>query len=192
MNTIFVLIVLTSLILLTINNPDYALNHMINGAKNGLLLAFTLLPIYAVWLSILRLIDATGLNKKIEKLFHPIIKRLFKNTSPQANEQIAINMSANFLGMGGASTKAGINAISLMDNGYTKATDDMIMLFVINSTSIQLIPTTLIALRGLNGSTNPSDIILPSIINTIITTFVGIILVKIFSKTTKKRVNINN
>ncbi len=189
MNIVFVLIVTISLIMLTILNPDYALNTMVTGGKNGLMLAVTLFPIYSVWLSILRLIDSTGLNKKIERLFRPIIKKLFKNTTPQANEQIAINMTANFLGMGGAGTKAGIQAIKLMDNGYTKATDDMLMLFVLNSTSIQLLPTTLIALRGVNGSVSPSDIILPSLINTIITTTIGILLVKIFSKTTKKQVN---
>lgn len=189
MNIIFVLIITISLILLTTQSPDYALNTMVNGAKNGLLLAVTLLPIYSVWLSVLRLIESTGLNKKIEKIFHPIIKRLFKKTTPQANEQIAINMTANFLGMGGAGTKAGIKAIELMDNNYTKATDDMLMLFVINCTSIQLLPTTLIALRGVNGSLSPSDIILPSIINTIITTAVGVILVKIFSKSHKHKLN---
>ena len=187
MNTIFVFIMLISLTLLLTNSPDSVLSSMINGSKNGLMLCFTLFPIYSVWLSVLNLINSTGLDKKIAKLFNPIIKRLFKNTSPKANEQIAINMTANFLGMGGAGTTSGISAISLMDNNKTSASDDMIMLFVINCTSIQLIPSTIIALRSVNNSTNPSDILLPSIINTIITTLIGVILCKIFASFNKKR-----
>ena len=95
-------------------------------------------------------------------------------------------MTANFLGMGGAGTKAGINAISLMDEGKTYASDDMLMLLIINCTSIQLIPSTIIALRAIHGSVNPADIILPSFMNTLITTLVGVLLAKICRKSTRK------
>ena len=104
------------------------------------------------------------------------------NTTPEAENQIAINMTANFLGMGGAGTMAGISAISLMDEGKTYASDDMLMLLIINCTSIQLIPSTIIALRSIHGSENPADIILPALINTLITTLIGVILAKALRK----------
>lgn len=186
MNTVFVFIMVISMLLLVFSSPDAVLQSMIAGSKNGLMLCFTLFSIYAVWLSVLNLIESTGLDKKIAKLFKPIIKKLFKHTSNEANEQIAINMTANFLGMGGAGTTSGIKAISLMDNNCTKATDDMIMLFVINCTSIQLIPSTIIALRSAHNCSSPSDILLPSILNTIITTVVGVTMCKLFSLVSNK------
>lgn len=185
MNFIFVVVVTVSLIILTINSPDLAFNSLITGATSGFRLAISLLPVYAVWLSLLRLIENTGLSEKITRLFRPIIKKLFK-TSSKAENQIALNMTANFLGMGGAGTKAGINAISLMDEGKTYASDDMLMLLIINCTSIQLIPSTIIALRAIHGSVNPADIILPSFVNTLITTLVGVLLAKICRKSTRK------
>lgn len=182
MNIVFIILVSVSLVMLTTISPDNVLPTMITGATNGLKLGFTLLPIYAIWLSVLELIEKTGLDNKLAKLFRPIIKLLFKDIDKKTENYLSVNLTANFLGMGGAGTNAGINAIKSMDKGYTKATDNMIMLFVISCTSIQLIPTTIIALRGVYNSQNPADIILPSLINTAITTLVGVVLAKVCSK----------
>lgn len=86
------------------------------------------------------------------------------------------------LGLGGAATPAGIKAISLMDNGSGVATKNMIMLVVVNATSIQLIPATVMSLLASNGATNPSSIILPTLISTAVSTVTGIILVKALYK----------
>ena len=90
---------------------------------------------------------------------------------------IALNMSANILGLGNASTPMGIKAMQALDDGSGKATFSMIMLLVVNATSIQLLPSTVIGLRSSAGSANPADIILPTIIATAITTICGISLV---------------
>lgn len=182
MNNVFVIIISISLLIITVSSPDAALTTLVSGATNGMKLAVTLFPIYAIWLSVLKLIENTSLDQKLARIFRPFIRRLFKNVGAEAENHIAVNMTANFLGMGGAGTQAGINAIKAMDDNSEKANDNMLMLFVINCTSIQLIPTTLIALRGVNGSASPADIILPALVNTIITTSIGILLVKVFSK----------
>lgn len=131
----------------------------------------------------MKIVEETGLDKKLSKLFRPIIRKLFGQTDEYTENQIAINITSNLLGMGNASTPSGINAMAGLDTkGSRYATSAMIMLIILNSTSLQIIPTTIIGLRISAGSMNPSNIILPTLIATIISTLSGIILVKIFSK----------
>ena len=90
--------------------------------------------------------------------------------------------------MGNASTPSGMNAIAGLDNKKSKyATSAMIMVIILNSTSMQLIPTTVIGLRVSAGSVSPSDIIIPTFLATVCSTVVGIILVKLFSKIFKDK-----
>lgn len=84
-------------------------------------------------------------------------------------------------GMGGAATPAGIKAMRAMSDGSEKATDNMIMLLVINATSIQLIPATVIAMRASAHSQSPSDIILPTLISSGIATLLGALMCKVLS-----------
>ena len=86
------------------------------------------------------------------------------------------------LGMGGAATPAGIKAMKEMDDLSGKATDNMKLLLVLSATSLQIIPATVIALRGDGGSTNPSNILLPTLIATSVSTLCGVILCKTFAK----------
>lgn len=185
MNTVFAIMILVSLVMLVVISPESAFSIMISGASNALTLAFTLIAIYAIWLSILSLMEGIGLSKAMNKLFRPITKRLFKGESELALEYITLNFSANLLGMGGAATPLGIKAMECMQDGSEKATDNMILFMVINSTSIQLIPATIIGLRSAAGSNAASDIILPSLLATLISTLTGVILAKICSKLMK-------
>lgn len=182
MNIVFFVIVLVSLVILTLVNPESALSVMLEGARSGIDLCLKLVAIYAVWLSVLKIMEKTGLDKKFSSIFTPITNLLFKGESNETKSIIGMNLAANMLGMGGAATPLGIRAMELMDDGSGKATNNMIMLMIVSATSIQILPATIIALRSSNGSVNPSDIILPSILATTITTLVGIILVKIFSR----------
>ena len=85
------------------------------------------------------------------------------------------------LGMGGVATPAGIKAMERMQDGSEKATHNMVMLFVINATSIQLIPATVIAMRASANSQNAADIILPTLISSGIATLLGLIICKVMS-----------
>ena len=182
MNVVFLIIILVSLTVITWVNPESALAVMLEGARSAIDLSLKLLAIYAVWLSVLKIMEKTGLNKKLSSLFSPITNLLFKGEDKETKSYISMNLAANMLGMGGAATPLGIKAMERMDEGTGKATNNMIMLMVISATSIQILPATIIALRSANYSLNPSDIILPSILATTVTTIVGIILVKIFCK----------
>lgn len=186
MNFVFAIMILVALVMLIIVSPESAFSIMIGGASSALKLAFTLIAIYAIWLSVLSLMEGIGLNRAMNRLFRPITKRLFKGESDLAFEYITLNFSANLLGMGGAATPLGIKAMECMQDGSEKATDNMILFMVINSTSIQLIPATIIGLRAAAGSNSASDIILPSLLATIISTVTGVILAKICAKFRRK------
>ncbi len=182
MNIIFAIIIFVSLTIITIVSPESALAVMLEGARGGIDLSLKLLAIYAVWLSVLKIMERTKLDKKLSSLFSPITKKFFKGESEKTQSIISLNLAANMLGMGGAATPLGIRAMEAMDDKSGKATDNMIMLMIISATSIQILPATIIALRSSAGSASSSDIILPSIIATSVTTLVGVLLVKVLSK----------
>ena len=173
-------------------NPGATVETMLNASASSVELCISLWGIYAVWLGILEILDASGLSEKLAKLLRPIIKKLFKGADEKAHKDIAINLSANMLGLGNAATPYGISAMKKMDDGSGVATKSMIMLMVLNATSIQLLPTTTIGLRAAAGSSSPADIILPTLIATLITCLTGVGLTllcgKIFKGKKKKNV----
>lgn len=182
MNKIWLLMMLASLIVLLYVDPGATLSTMIDASTSALTLCIELCAVYAVWLGLLEIVDATGLGQKLAKLLRPLIKKLFRVDNEEIEKMIALNMSANILGLGNAATPMGIKAMKSLDDGSGVATFSMIMLVVVNATSIQLLPSTVIGLRANAGSENPADIILPTILATIVTVSVGIILVLIFDK----------
>ncbi len=182
MNIIWLLMVVLSISFLLFSNPSIMLSTMIDSSSNALTLAIELCAVYAVWLGILELVEVSGLSQKLAKALHPVIKWLFKIDDIETEKLIALNMSANMLGLGNASTPLGISAMKKLDDGSGIATPAIIMLIVLNSTSIQLLPSTVIGLRAAAGSLSPADIILPTLISTICTCLTGIFLVKLFNK----------
>lgn len=186
MNKIWLIMVVASLCVLLFVNPSIVLSEMISAAASSFELCLELCAVYAVWLGILEIVDASGLGKKLAKLLRPLIKKLFKIDNEEVEKMIALNMSANLLGLGNAATPMGIKAMKALDDGSGKASFAMIMLVVVNATSIQLLPSTVIGLRASAGSTNASDIILPTLITTIITTICGILMVILCDKIAKR------
>jgi len=168
---------LASILVLLITNPGAVLSEMIGASTEALELCIELCAVYAVWLGVLELVNVSGLGEKLAKLLRPLIKKIFKINNPEAERMIALNLSANMLGLGNASTPIGIKAMQTLDDKSGRANFAMIMLIVINATSIQLLPTTVIGLRTSAGSLNPADIIVPTLIATAITTITGILLV---------------
>ena len=186
MNKIWLIMMLASFLVLLFVDPGATLSTMIDASTDALTLCIELCAVYAVWLGLLEIVDASGLGKKLAKLLRPLIKKLFRVDNEEIEKMIALNMSANILGLGNAATPMGIKAMQAMDDKSGKATFSMMMLVVVNATSIQLLPSTVIGLRSNAGSANPSDIILPTILATIVTTSIGIMLV-ILSDKIKKR-----
>ena len=175
-----------SLVALIFSDPALIVPEMSDAAWDVCVLCAELLAVYTIWMGLLEIVDASGLGAKLAKLLSPIIKWIFKIDDEQAIKYIALNMSSNMLGLGNASTPMGIKAMQTLDDGSGKITYAMIMLLIVNATSIQLLPTTVIGLRASAGSLSSTDIIIPTLISTIITFFFGIFAAKLCQKISEK------
>ena len=178
---------ISSLCVLVFTNPSGILNEMISTSSSIITLCIELTAVYTVWLGFLELVEKSGLSGKIAKFLRPVIRKLIKVKDEETEKTIALNLSANMLGLGNAATPMGIKAMKMLDNGDKVASASIIMLIIINVTSIQLLPTTVIGMRESAGSACASDIILPSLLATIITTGVGILLALFCEKFVIKR-----
>lgn len=172
--------------LMLFNNVDSAFATILSGSEKAIALSLKLWSIYAIWLGLLKIVEETELDKKIAKLLSPLINFLIGKTDDKTKNYIAINLTSNLLGMGNASTPSGIEGMAGLDKGSKYITTAMAMFFILNVTNIQLIPTTVISLRAMHGSSNANDIILPTIIASIASTVTGIILIKLCKKLFRK------
>ncbi len=179
MNVIFCVFLTISVTIILFTNPSAILTAINNTATTGTQLLLTLLGIYAIWTGIFEIAKCSGVSKVISKLIRKPIRRLFGKTG-EAEEDIAMFVTANIFGISAVATTSGINAITTLDKQNNTYAQNM--LFVLASTSLQLIPFSVISLRAINGSIAAYDIILPTIITTFISSFCGALLVKIFFK----------
>lgn len=172
---------MTSGIILLIINPESLFAAMLSGGEKATLLSAKLIAIYAVSMGLVKIMENSGIMKKLSKLLMPLNKKLFLCDNETTNGYISTNLSANILGLGGISTPMGIKSVEELYkrpfNYYTTS-----MFFVINATSLQLFPISVIALRSSFGSAAPSDILLPCILCTFMSTLIGCMLVNIFVK----------
>ena len=160
---------------------------MLEASENTLKLCLSLCAIYSVWLGILQVMEDSGINKILSKLLTPVTKKVFGNLDDTTNQLICMNISCNILGMGGAATPLGMKAMQRLDDGSGNANRPMMMLIIFASTSMQILPTTVIGLRITAGSVSASNIILPTIITAILTTVTGITLALLCEKFRKKK-----
>ncbi len=174
-----------SLGVLVFVEPNLILSTMIEQSKNVVKLCIDLLAIYAVWLGILEIVDQSGLGDKLSKLLSPIIKSLFKIDDKQQIKYVSYNLSCNLLGLGNAATPSGITAVKYMEKDLKKTKFAMLLLLVINSTGIQLLPTTVIGLLTSAGSKTASKIIIPTIISSVVATIICVSLLFVYKKIKK-------
>lgn len=175
MNFALLLIYTASTIMIISTAPDTLIPAMIKGCENTLEFLPILFASYCVWLPAIKILEKSGVSKKVERLLLPVNKFLFPNEKEKAYEYLSVNVSGNLLGIGGASTPSGLKAMENMSSKKNK-----IMLVVVNSLSLQLIPTTVVAMRSAEGG--KIDVVLPTLLTTLLTTIIGVTLVKIFVK----------
>lgn len=188
MNYIFYGLIVLSIIIGAINGklPD-VVNAILTGAEKSVQIAFSLIGIMAFWLGIMKIAEKSGLVEFIAKLIKPITKRLFNEIPPEdpAIGNIAMNFSANALGLTNAATPIGIKAMQdLQEHNINKktASNAMCMLLAMNTAGFQLIPATVIAILVGIGYKNPTEIIAPTLLVTSFTFISAITLAKIFQK----------
>ena len=177
MNIAFLIIFIASSVVLLVTKPEAYLSALLSGAESSLALCFTLAVIYTVWLGLLNVAKDAGLTRALARGMKPVTSRLFRTKNEGALDKISVNLSANFLGMGGAATPAGVSAMKLLDGKdekYSRA-----MLFVVNCSGLQILPATVIALREKFGSVSSYDIILPVLLSCLVSLLVGMLLVRV-------------
>ena len=158
-----------------------------SSAEQTVELCLTLLGTLCLWNGIMSIALKTSLIKKLTKFLKPLISFLFPDLKKdkKISEQVSMNIVANILGLGNASTPIGLKAISSMqekNNDKTTLNNSMAMFILINTASLQIIPTTVIAIRSSLGSNNPSKIILAVWVATIAAFLTAITAGKILSK----------
>lgn len=177
MNAVFFIICAASLIILSVVSPDSALPAMLSGANKALTLVFTLVPVYSVWTGLYRILESSGFSAAMAKTLRRPVRFLFGKTSDKATEYISLNLAANMLGLGGVATPLGIKACEELEKTNTPAAAELLL--VLASTSIQILPMSVISLMIAYGSQNYRSIILPGLIATSISTVFGIVSFKI-------------
>lgn len=175
------------------------LNGKVNELNDGIFkslsdaveLTITFLGTISLWNGIMEIASNTTLIDKMTNAIKPLINYLFPDlkNNKKAKQEISVNMIANILGLGNAATPLGIKAMKTMQEDNIKKdelTDPMMMFILINTASIQLIPTSVIAIRTSLNSQNPTSIIIPVWVSSIVAAVVGIFFTKILIKKGKK------
>lgn len=187
MNYIFYGLILLSIVFGAINGKlDAVVNSILSGAELSVKVAFSLIGIMAFWLGIMKIAQDCGFVKFVAKLLKPIAKILFKDikSDSEAIGDIAMNFTANALGLSNAATPIGIKAMQELqevNKDKDSASDAMCMFLGMNTAGFQLVPATVIAVLVSVGYNNPATIILPVLIVTSIS-FVSAILIALILK----------
>lgn len=177
-------------------NVDKITDALLTGGGSAIDMAMTLFGVVALWTGLMNIAMKSGLINSIQEMISPVVTFLFPSVPKEhrARKYITVNLVSNFLGLGVAATPAGLKAMEALsdlqdDNNagehMTSMSTAMCAFLVINISSIQLIPITVIAYRAQYGSLNPAGIIIPGIIATSVSTLAAVIFVKIMEKRDK-------
>ena len=129
------------------------------AAEQAIKLILSIGGMICFWSGLSQIMERSGISEKIANCLSPVLKLLFPSSrKAETAKALSENISANFLGLGNAATPAGIRAASLMSKGE-RASDELCLLIVINTASIQLIPSTIASVRALAGAEAPFDIL---------------------------------
>lgn len=193
MNTVFSFMIILSLIASfftgTVEETIYA---GFDGAMRSVEIVLSFAGIMCMWSGFLKVSEKSGALNFVSKIICPFTKKLFKEIekNSKAMQYITANISANLLGVGNAATPSGIEAMKEMDrinDNPEIASDDMSIFTVLNTSSLQLLPTSIIALRVAAGSKSPEAII-PCVWITSLCSLIGAVtMMKLILKMRRKK-----
>ena len=175
MNALFFTVFTICTLSLLVLSPENFLPAMLDGAGKAATLCVSLIATYAVWMGLMRLWEDSGVARGVSRVIKPIAKRLLKTDDEEALSAVSMNVSVNLLGISGAATPYGIKAAQLLDQ-TDNAEYSSAIFFILNATSLQILPSSLVAVRVAMQSANPTDIIFPTIIATVFSTALGVLL----------------
>jgi len=169
------------------NNIETINLEILNSTKKSLNMILEIFPLMAMWMGLMNIATKSGLLNKISNKIEPILRLIFKEI-PKNHESfslIATNIIANMFGLGNAATPVGIKAMKSLkelNNNSNTASNSMVTFLILNTSGLTIIPTTIISLRMLNNSKNPTEIVIACIISTTLSTLAAIVIDKICRK----------
>ena len=189
MNFIWLFLIVISIIFGAVNGKlQDVVNAIISGAETSVNVAIGIAGVMVFWLGIMKIAEKSGLVEKISEFLKPFAKFLFAEAykeNKKAIGNIAMNFSANALGLSNAATPMGLEAmkeLQKINKDKDSASDSMCMLLAINTAGFQLIPATVIAVLAAAGCKNPTEIIIPTLLVTLFAFITAIITAKIMQK----------
>ncbi|MEH7228654.1 nucleoside recognition domain-containing protein [Bacillus safensis] len=185
-NLIWVFLTVIGLVSAMFNGTMQEVNEAVfKGSKEAVTISMGLISVLVFWLGLMKIAEEAGLLNFFSKLCRPFISKLFPDIPPNhpAMGYILSNLMANFFGLGNAATPLGIKAMEQMkalNGGKNEASRSMITFLAVNTSSITLVPTTVIAIRMTYGADQPTDIVGPTILATLISGIGAIIIDRYF------------
>ncbi len=181
-NIIWIIFIICGIIFgFVTNNMTVVNNTIMESATKSLDMIIKIFPVLALWMGLMNIASKSKLLDKLSKLLSPILTKLFPEI-PKNHESlslIASNIIANMFGLGSAATPFGLKAMESLQKLNKKkdtATRSMITFLVINTSGVTIVPTTIISMRLMHGSNEPTKIVLACLISTVCSTIGGIIV----------------
>ena len=156
------MVVLSLIFGLATGNLENVSNAAMEGANSAVELSVSMAGVMCLWSGVMEIMNACGLSQGLSRAFRPILRRLMPEASrdPETLSALSANVSANLLGLGNAATPLGIQAARRMSRDCSGvASDELCLLVVLNTASIQLLPTTVASVRAALGAVSPFDIL---------------------------------
>lgn len=173
-------------------NVENITSSALEIAKVAVELSIGLIGVMALWLGLMKIAEASGMVRFVSRILRPLLVRIFPEVPadhPAMGSMIA-NIAANMLGLGNSATALGLKAmkdLQEINKDKDSASNSMATFLAINTSSVTIIPATVIAIRVSAGSTNPTEIIGPAIVATLISTIVGITVSRILQQFVPKQ-----
>lgn len=187
-NKIWAFFIIVGVVFGIFNDKISIINESIlSSTTTAIEMILKMFPVVALWLGIMEIAKASGLLNKLSNLFRPLLFKLFPELpkNHEALGYISSNVVINMLGLGNAATPFGLKAMKSLHelNGKSNvASKSMITFLILNTSGLTIIPTTVISLRMMYGSANPTETVLATILSTIISTFLAILVDKLFRR----------
>lgn len=191
MNLVFVLLLVAAALAGAVRGDVKSVGQgAFDGASQGVTLAIGLIGVMALWLGLMRIAEKAGLVEKLARAVRPIFRPLFPGipadaAGDRALSAMLLNIAANMLGLGNAATPFGIKAMEELEKFNPvpgTATNAQVLFLAINTASLQLVPTTVIALRASAHSSDPAGILLPTLMSTLCALCVAILSAKLLER----------
>ena len=184
-NYLWGIFIILGIIFSIINENNNITNSLLSSGSRGIDMILSIVPLMCLWLGTMKIAESSGLLDIISKKLSKIVKVLFPEIpeGDKAIGYISSNIVMNMLGLGNAATPFGIKAMTRLkelNNNSDIASRSMITFLVINTSSVTIIPTTVISLRIASGSNNPTEIMTACIITTFLSSFIGLLIDRLF------------